>query len=99
MALAMPDHYVQPYGTPYYWGVETSGVLPAAVMAYLEGRESPSQLRLTIDYCAYLIRAPCWRSDPSQALEDLRRTIARVTTRAGLAAWLCQCLALGIDPL
>jgi hypothetical protein len=90
--------YRPPFGGPAYWRDERSGVLPAAVLAYLEGRETRAQLDLVLRYCAYWIEAPCWRADPMLPLETLRQTIRQVATHAGLSAWRRDALALGIDP-
>lgn len=89
---------VYPHGGPLYWRDEASGVLPAAVMAYLHARETPAQLALVIDYCVYWCEAPCWRGDGLE-LTDLRQRGRMVTTRAGLQAWLWDLLRVGIDPL
>jgi hypothetical protein len=90
----MPTTYED--GVPYYWLWETSGELAGAVTAYLEGRETPAQLALVLDYITYWTNAPCWRGP---ALPELRRRLRAVTTREALRRWLEEALDAGIDPL
>jgi hypothetical protein len=97
--MQMPTTYVPPHDVPLYWVNETSGVLKEAVLAYFDGRESLTQLRLVIAYVRYVLEAPCWNAEPMEALERLRLAAQRVTTRVGLEAVLWDALELGIDPL
>lgn len=72
----MPACY-QPGGGPLRWQDDVTGVLPAAVMAFLNrdtvvmsgkviGRSvcTPEQVELVRDYCEYYINAPCWELGP-----------------------------------
>jgi hypothetical protein len=98
MHTDMPQVY--PNGGPLYWLYEQSGVLPAAVRAYAEKRETPEQFALMRAYCRYWIDAPCWREEPGEtALQTLRETIRGVSTRETLDAWYWDAVVLGIDPL
>jgi hypothetical protein len=100
MSFRMPTDYPnlgpdgEP-GGPYYWMHEQTGVLRAAMAAYLHGQETPEQLALVIAYCAYWVRAPVWKGLPV----ELRARPDHITTREGLEDWLTDALGYGIDPL
>src|SRR5262245_26040162 len=89
-------------GLPHYWPNEKTGVLRAAVGAYLE-REEVHPLFLA--YLEYVIHAPCWAKNPAAdasyhaSLARLRHQIRLAHTPAEVAAWLERALDLGIDPL
>lgn len=100
----MPRTYDPSLGVPLYWMNEQSGVLVAAVKAYFAHGAEPDtypppnaeQLALVIDYCRYVIYAPCWHG---KDVKGLRKDIQQVTTLAELHAWIMRCLDIGIDPL
>jgi hypothetical protein len=82
---------------PGYWMRETSGVLRPAVEAYLHGEAmTAAQIIAMRAYLRQWILAPSWQGD---GIEDLRRRIDRLTSRAEIRAWLDDAEALGIDPL
>jgi hypothetical protein len=82
---------------PGYWMRETSGVLRPAVEAYLRGEAMTAmQIAAMRAYLRQWIIAPSWRGD---GIEDLRRRVQWLTSRADIRAWLDEAEALGIDPL
>lgn len=101
MVQVIPRLYF--FGGPLYWRDEASGVLAAAVEAYLAHcvdhapEPTPEQFALLKDYCDYWVHAPCWRS--VGGLEELRSSIKSVLTVAEMRAWLRDALGEGIDPL
>lgn len=92
----MPDYYLPPYSTPLYWKNEQSGDLVEAVMAFFGGFCGPDQLRLVIDYCRYVIDAPCWEGP---GIEPLRSEVRGLHTVAEVRLWIGKCLNEGVDPL
>lgn len=104
-ALQMPTTYL--YGLPFYWRDEQTGVLPAAMQAYVfyvanpEGYPAPTadQLRLVIDYFRYVINAPCWRVDIIGKLSQARVLASGMTTIEQVEQFIDDCLAIGIDPI
>jgi hypothetical protein len=106
LQFQMPSTYESPLGLPLHWLNEVTGVLPAAVMAFVGyGAEPDShpeptadQLALTIAYLGYFIDAPCWRDMDGQ-LDGLRADAKTLTTFAQVNAWIMRCLKIGIDPL
>lgn len=105
LTVEMPTTYLPPLGTPLYWRNETTGVLSAAVWAYLshgadpERHPSPTatQLVLLIAYLHYVIHAPCWYGQGE--LAQLRADVADLQTLADVQSWIMRCLAIGVDPL
>lgn len=73
--LRVPPIYRPPLGGPLRWQDDQSGVLPAAVMAYVGYRigEDPEptaeQLALVIDYLIHYICAPCWNQSAQASLD------------------------------
>ncbi|MDB6022911.1 MAG: hypothetical protein JWQ04_2768 [Pedosphaera sp.] len=105
----IPRFYIPPLYVPLYWRNETSGVLPAAVEAYLNAclYLSPitdEQLKLVADYCDYYINAPCWAENvqpDGEMRDELNRLIAGAKTLESvehIQRWIRQCLDLGLDP-
>jgi hypothetical protein len=100
----MPRGYEPPYGTPLYWMDEVTGELPAAVKAFFaygaEPNEQPPptsiEIGLVIDYCRYVIYAPCWKGP---GVRSLRKLAKRMTTVEELNQFIQKCLKVGIDPL
>jgi hypothetical protein len=90
--VTMPTVY--PHGGPLYWMHEQSGLLRAAILAYLDACETAAQLALVIEYCQYWVDAPCWRGLPS-AVQDRG---AQIRTHIDLQAWLAELLEYDIDP-
>lgn len=92
-------------GTPvFYWGNEQSGVLKAALQAFLnasigKGAITPEQFDLTKAYLTYIIDAPCWKSGESGTIERLRREIREADTLERLTKWIDGCMDIGIDPI
>lgn len=101
-AFKIPKIYVSPTGGPLYWRNETSGVLPAAVWAYLNESATGEQLELLGNYLEYYIHAPCW-DIPGNAfadeLEELRQSSKTLRARQEIHDWIFRALDIGIDPL
>jgi hypothetical protein len=104
--LRMPVIYRPPNGGPLRWQDDVTGVLPKAVLAFLDvsiGRDvsfTAEQLGLVRDYCQYYINAPCWETaDMESSFIELRERIIGVQTVEELDKWLHDCLYVGIDPL
>lgn len=96
-------------GIPLNWQDEVTGVLPAAIKAYLNHRIDGTPfdeihaetVRAFLDH---YINAPCWNhmnEEPELALElaDLRRDVRTLNNSEAIAKWIRRCLNLGIDPL
>jgi hypothetical protein len=80
-----------------YWMFDTSGVLRPAVEAYLHnGNMAPEQIAALRAYLRQWIFSPFWRGDE---LDELRRGIDGLTSRAAIDAWLDAAEMAGIDPL
>ena len=96
-------------GLPLNWRHEVTGVLPTAVMRYLNHRIDGTSideidLELVRAYLQHFIEAPCWNhmdDNPEMApdLAKLRRDIVGLKTPDAIAEWIHRCLDLGIDPL
>ncbi len=102
----MPAIYRPPTGGPLRWQDDVTGVLPAAVLAFLDFSLgvnvafTAEQLDLVRDYCQYYINAPCWNTtDMEAAFVELRERIIGVQAVEELDKWLHDCLDIGIDPL
>jgi len=73
LSFEMPTTYEPPLGTPLYWRDEVTGVLGAAIWAYISHGAEPDnypapsadQLALVIAYLRYVLGAPCWRDSHS----------------------------------
>ena len=105
LSFQFPTTYLAPLGTPLYWRDEMSGVLPAAIWAYIAHCAEPltapaptsDQLVLTIAYLRYVIAAPCWHGDGE--LAALRADAGKLATLRDVRAWIGRAVELGIDPL
>src|ERR1051325_6837163 len=108
MAFRMRAVYLPPTGGPLYWRNEESGMLRAAVEAYLSNRVdsnpiSPAEVDLVAEYVRHWINAPCWQdgADPElrSELQQLRETAKPLRNADDIDAWIHAALDLGIDPL
>jgi hypothetical protein len=97
----MPQIYLLPTGGPLYWRNEQTGVLTAAVFAYLNRDPTGDQLELVRKYLEYYIHAPCWNVVDSfeDELEELRRSSKTIKTYGEIHDWIFRALEIGIDPL
>lgn len=95
-------------GLPLNWQDEVSGVLPAAVTAYLNNRIDGTtidemQLELVRAFMQHYIEAPCWNhmrdGDESATLDSLRKDVLTIRTPEEMGQWIHRCLDIGIDPL
>jgi hypothetical protein len=101
----MPKFYVETYpGLPAFplnWRDEQSGVLPAAVMAYLENKATGEQLELVANFINYYIHAPVW-DIPDNAFEDelkqLRESSKTLKTQQEIHEWIYKSMDIGLDP-
>jgi hypothetical protein len=105
--------YREPFGLPLRWQDEQSGLLPGAVMAYLDhsiDKSKPlteTQLALVIEWVRHYINAPCWinsavRSGSEDVVAEMRSLIvksAQLQTAEDIDGWIHDCLQAGIDPL
>jgi hypothetical protein len=81
--------------TPGYWMYEASGVLRPAIEAYLAGGAmTEAHIALMRAYLRQWIMAPAW-----MGVEQLRRDLDGLTSRAAITAWLDTAAHLGLDPL
>lgn len=82
--------------TPGYWMNETSGVLEPAVKAYLLTQEplSPEHVGALRAYLRQWMLGP-WRGPE---VDQLRRQVDSIATRADIDAWSDQAYDLCIDP-
>lgn len=97
--------YRAPFGLPFYWKDEQSGVLPAAIIAFSLHRTggpppTDEQMEIVCAWMRYYIHAPCWQ-DPDQdgTLERLRTDAFNLRTSDDVAGWISRCLEIGLDPL
>lgn len=108
MKYYMPNYYIRmfpdgPYG-PVRWQDDTTGILPTAMLAYFEKKQTSEQFDLVREYGEYYINAPCWDWNPhlteegKAELEQVRSQIKTVKTEQDMLDWIHACLDLGIDP-
>jgi len=98
---------VGPDAAPKYWRDEQSGLLAAAVRAYLDNPNAMTlrDVALLRAYLRQWIGSPVWAMAPSMddrsraALAVLRASIDRIHDAAGIGNWLRAAMAEGIDPL
>ena len=96
-------------GLPLNWQDEVTGVLPAAVKAYLDNRVDGTpideqQLAIVRAFMEHYIDAPCWNhmneiEEMAPELAELRRDVRTIKTPEAMGEWIHRCLDLGIDPL
>lgn len=105
--------YITGLRLPIHWRDEQSGLVPAAVKAFINHQADPDQdpaptaeqLSILVDYLHYYIHAPCWEFDSTDdSLPALRDGISRLKesdqlTPDAVDRWLWQCMDTGIDPL
>lgn len=95
--IRMPTTYSST-GIPLNWRDEQSGILTAAIEAYINGAPmTDEQLALLIEFLDYYIHAPCWQ-DWQGELAKLRSMIKQIKTKEGIENWLWIALDLGLDP-
>jgi hypothetical protein len=82
---------------PGYWMHETSGVLRAAVEAYLNQEPlTEDQVSAMRAYFRQWIMAD-WA--PGRLVDELRSAVDGITSRAAITVWLAEAERAGIDPL
>ena len=96
-------------GLPLNWRNEVSGVLPAAVHAYLNNRIDGApldeiQFEIVRSYLEHYIQAPCWNhmnedGELTACLAALRRDVLTLRTPQEIGVWISGCMDIGIDPL
>lgn len=108
--LTDPNNYVDrsfAKGTPVNWRDDVTGMLPAAVWAFLDNLASADQLQLVIRYTQYHIHAPCWLEscpwdvdeETAEEIRALRALSLTLTTRQDVQSYIHRSMDLGIDPL
>lgn len=105
LSFEMPTTYEPPLGTPLYWRNEVTGVLGAAIWAYIAHGAEPTvqpapsaeQLALVVAYLRYVINAPCWHG--GMGLAVARIGVEKLATVEDVQTWIMGCLEIGIDPL
>jgi hypothetical protein len=107
--LTIPPFYRPPHGIPLYWADEVSGILPAAVKAYLDHRIegapiTDDQMRLVREFFVHYINAPCWEVPSTEpeyiaSLLHLREQAFRIKGPGDASRFIEGCLDLGLDPL
>jgi len=102
----MPNYYRAPLMLPLRWQDEQSGVLPTAVLAFLDHgikqRSTPpteEQLKLICGYLKYYIDAPCWQQGDTEELDKLRKKAKTLKTGQDINDFIWDCMEIGIDPL
>lgn len=101
----IPNFYRPPLGLPLNWRDEVSGILVAAVNAYLDNRIdgtpiTDEQISFVRTYIVHYIGAPCWDNEEfSQELAFLRRTARELKTPDDIGKWICSAMDIGLDPL
>ena len=106
------QNYTSFMGLPLPWQDEQSGVIKAAIRAFLEHQVegtslSEEHLKLTIQYLRYYIHAPCWYEewpcepgiDDPESIRKVRRQALEMGTVADIEQFIQDCLEIGIDPL
>jgi hypothetical protein len=102
--------YLSPLGLPLYWKDEQSGVLPAAIWAFInhkvDGAEAPTadQIKLIRDYFTHYINAPCWSAncednEMSGILTEARGMVGKIETAIDIDRFISKCMEIGLDPL
>lgn len=103
--------YRSPLGLPLYWKDEQSGVLPAAIWAFInhkvDSAEPPTvdQIKLIRDYLAYYINAPCWENncegnnEMADILIEARGMAGKIETAVDIDRFISKCMEIGLDPL
>lgn len=81
-----------------FWMNERSGVLRPAVEAYLNDQPmTPAQISALRAYLRLWISSPHFVG--GTALENLRGSVDRLTSRGMINAWIQLAEKIGIDPL
>lgn len=85
---------------------ETSGVLRAAVEAYLDGRDlNPEDVAALRAYCRQWIYFPVWDQNPHANFEDyvwlsmMRADVELLIDRATITNWMHRAANAGLDLL
>jgi len=89
---------------PRYWRDEASGVLAAAVEAYLTNKPlTLNDLRYLRNYCVQWVNSSAWDLNPFEdgrnALANLRESARQIHSVQQLDRWLHDAVDLGMDPL
>lgn len=91
---------------PGYWMYEISGVLRAAVGAYLNDEPMTAQdIAAMRAYLRQWIGAPIWDQNPHAGpqervwLAQMRARVDGLTSRAAINRWIDEATDQGLDPL
>jgi hypothetical protein len=112
MSMKVMNAYREPMGLPLYWQNEATGVLQAAIRAYLDNRVESKpipaeQFELVRAYMEYVVNAPCWGRNTmigldhkaAEILDGLKRDVIELKNPDDIAGWIHRCMEIGIDPL
>lgn len=99
--------YLPPTGGPLYWQKEISGVLPAAMNAYVkhsadnrEPEPNEEQIEAVRVYFEYYIEAPCWDiAAGPKIFKELKIMIKVAKTVGELDKFVNGCMEVGLDPM
>jgi hypothetical protein len=82
---------------PKFWTDETSGTLQPAVRAYLtDATLTEPQIAAMRAYLRQWIQSPLWEGP---GIQELRRSVDQLHTRAAIAEWVAIAVNAGLDPL
>lgn len=94
--IIFPQFYREPFGQPYDWEQEESGLLADAIAAWGESRDlTQNQYRVLKGYILYCLFAPCWEQ---AGLYDLRSLSLTMTNVSEMESVLDRAFKLGIKP-
>jgi hypothetical protein len=97
---------IYPNGGPLAWQNDTSGTMPAVMLAFFERKKplTPAQFELVREWGEYYLNAPAWDANPYMddemraELAALRKQIKEAKDLKDIDAWVEACLDIGIDP-
>ena len=102
----IPNDYSRDLGLPLRWQDERSGMLPAAVKAFInaqvEGRYAEvtaEQLGLVREWIEYYVNAPCWEQGDTDKLDRLRKEVQGLKSMVEINKFIFKCMEIGLDPL
>lgn len=96
--------YEEPYGHPYKWTYEKTGIVYQAVLAYLDHHRIRSaitfeQTRLVRDYIRYYVNAPAFNQIDPKHITELREQAEQAESPDEIEQVYQRCLQLGLEPL
>jgi hypothetical protein len=93
--FVFPHSYIPPFGEPYHWESEESGLLEDAIAAWGQGiKLDRQQFWILKNYLLHWLFAPCWQKD----LYELRLDAMAITDSKEMEAILTRAFQVGIKP-